>query len=226
MEFLARVLVLVIGYAFGIFQTGYIYGKMRGVDIRQHGSGNTGATNTLRTFGWKGGVITFAGDCLKAVLAIWVATLLLTDWVYADALVIQIYAGLGAVLGHNFPFYLNFKGGKGIACTAGVAFVVCPATVPVCLTVFVLCLALSQYVSLGSILMALLFIIQVFVFNGYGILELYGTDVMEFNILAFILGAMAIIRHKDNIIRLAKGAENKIGKKPEITTDNQDSKEV
>ena len=74
--------------------------------------------------------------------------------------------------------------------------------------------------------MALLFIIQVFVFNGYGILELYGTDAMEFNILAFILGAMAIIRHKDNIIRLAKGTENKIGKKPEITTDNQDSKEV
>ena len=226
MEFLARVLALAIGYAFGIFQTGYIYGKMRGVDIRKHGSGNTGATNTLRTFGWKGGVITFAGDCLKAVLAIWVATLLLTDWVYADALVIQIYAGLGAVLGHNFPFYLNFKGGKGIACTAGVAFVVCPAAVPVCLTVFILCLALSQYVSLGSILMALLFIIQVFVFNGYGILELYGTDAMEFNILAFILGALAIIRHKDNIIRLAKGTENKIGKKPEITTDNQDSKEV
>ena len=221
-----RLLALAIGYAFGIFQTGYIYGKMKGVDIRKHGSGNTGATNTLRTFGWKGGAITFAGDCLKAVLAILVASFLLEEYFYDDMLVLQLYAGLGAVLGHNFPFYLNFKGGKGIACTAGVAFAICPAAVPVCLTVFILCLALSQYVSLGSILMALLFIIQVFVFNGYGILGLYGSDAMEFNILAFILGAMAIIRHKDNIVRLAKGTENKVGKKPEITTDNQDSKEV
>lgn len=226
MEFIVRIIALVIGYVFGIFQTGYIYGKLRGVDIRKHGSGNTGATNTLRTFGWKGGVITFAGDCLKAVFAILLVSVLLKDYFEGDMLVLQIYAGLGAVLGHNFPFYLRFKGGKGIACTAGVAFVVCPAAVPVCLTVFVLCLALSQYVSLGSILMALLFIIQVFVFNGYGILGLSALGTVEFNVLAFILGAMAIIRHKDNIIRLAKGTENKIGKKPEISTENKDSKEA
>ena len=225
MEILARVLALAIGYAFGIFQTGYLYGKSKGVDIRKHGSGNTGATNTLRTFGWKGGALTFAGDCLKAMLAIWVAGWLLGDMVYTDVQVIELYAGLGAVLGHNFPFYLGFKGGKGIACTAGVTFVVCPAAVPVCLTVFILCLVLSQYVSLGSILMALLLIIQVFVFNGYGILDLYGPDITEFNILIFILGVMAIIRHKDNLVRLFNGTENKIGKKPEIA-EEQDSKEV
>lgn len=208
-----RLAALAIGYVFGIFQTGFIYGKLHGVDIRKHGSGNTGATNTLRTFGWKGGVITFAGDCLKAVLAILLVKYLLGDSFEGDIKILEMYAGLGAVLGHNFPFYLKFKGGKGIACTAGVAFAVCPAAVPVCLTVFLLCLALSQYVSLGSILMALLFIIQVFVFNFYGILGLDEVAILEFNILAFVFGAMAIIRHKDNIIRLINGTENKIGKK-------------
>lgn len=208
-----RLAALAIGYVFGIFQTGFIYGKLHGVDIRQHGSGNTGATNTLRTFGWKGGVVTFIGDCMKSILAIILVKYLLGDSFEGDIKVLEMYAGLGAVLGHNFPFYLKFKGGKGIACTAGVAFAVCPAAVPVCLTVFLLCLALSQYVSLGSILMALLFIIQVFVFNFYGILGLEGAAVVEFNILTFIFGAMAIIRHKDNIVRLINGTENKIGKK-------------
>ena len=208
-----RLAALAIGYVFGIFQTGFIYGKLHGVDIRQHGSGNTGATNTLRTFGWKGGVVTFIGDCMKSILAIILVKYLLGDSFEGDIKVLEMYAGLGAVLGHNFPFYLKFKGGKGIACTAGVAFAVCPAAVPVCLTVFLLCLSLSQYVSLGSILMALLFIIQVFVFNFYGILGLADNAVVEFNILAFVFGAMAIIRHKDNIVRLINGTENKIGKK-------------
>ena len=200
-----RLAALAIGYLFGIFQTGFIYGKLQGVDIRQHGSGNTGATNSLRTFGWKGGVITFAGDCLKAVFAILLVKSIFGEYFDGDVKVLEMYAGLGAVLGHNFPFYFKFKGGKGIACTAGVAFTVCPAAVPVCLTVFVLCLALSQYVSLGSILMALLFIIQVFVFNFYGVLGIEATAVAEFNVLAFVFGALAIIRHKDNIIRLMNG---------------------
>ena len=208
-----RLAALAIGYVFGIFQTGFIYGKLHGVDIRQHGSGNTGATNTLRTFGWKGGVVTFIGDCMKSILAIILVKYLLGDSFEGDIKVLEMYAGLGAVLGHNFPFYLKFKGGKGIACTAGVAFAVCPAAVPVFLTVFLLCLALSQYLSLGSILMELLFIIQVFVFNFYGILGLADNAVVEFNILAFVFGAMAIIRHKDNIVRLINGTENKIGKK-------------
>lgn len=208
-----RILALLIGYVCGVFQTGFLYGKLQGVDIRNHGSGNTGATNSLRTFGWKGGIITFGGDCIKAVLAIVLAKYLLGPMFEGDIKLLEMYAGLGAVLGHNFPFYLKFKGGKGIACTAGVAFTVCTATAPVCLTVFLLCLALSGYVSLGSILMALLFIIQVFLFNAYGILGIAAESVIEFNILAFVFGAMAIIRHKDNIVRLMQGTENRFGKK-------------
>ena len=210
-----RIAALAIGYLFGTFQTGYIYGKLKGVDIRNYGSGNTGATNSLRTFGWKGGVLTFVGDCIKAILAIVVVKLLLGESFEENIQILELYAGMGAVLGHNFPFYLKFKGGKGIACTLAVAFAVCPGTVPVCLTVFFLCLALSRYVSLGSILMVLLFMIQVFVFNFYGVLGMTGNEIIEFNILAVIFCAMAIIRHRANIVRLIKGTGNKIGQKAE-----------
>lgn len=208
-----RFAALAIGYCLGLFQTGFIYGKAHGIDIREHGSGNSGATNTLRTLGWKAGIITFAGDCLKAVLAIVIVKLLFGESFTEDIKVLEMYAGFGAVLGHNYPFYMKFKGGKGIACTVGVAFSVCPAAVPVCLTVFLLCLLLSKYVSLGSILMALLFIIQVILLNFYGILGIAEANVLEFNILAFALGVLAIYRHKANIIRLANGTENKIGQK-------------
>lgn len=208
-----RLAAIAIGYAFGLFQTGFLYGKTQGIDIREHGSGNSGATNTLRTLGWKAGLITFAGDCLKSVFAILLVKFLFANSFTGDLNVIGMYAGLGVVLGHNFPFYMKFKGGKGIAATAGVCFALCPQTVPVCLTVFVLCLIFSKYVSLGSILMALLLVIQVFLFNAYGILGIAESNIWEFNILTLIFGAMAIYRHKANIVRLINGTENKIGQK-------------
>ena len=210
-----RLAAVAIGYVFGLFQTGFIYGKTQGIDIREHGSGNSGATNILRTLGWKAGVITFAGDCLKAVIAVLLVKYLFMDMFTGDMKVLEMYAGFGAVLGHNYPFYMNFKGGKGIATTSGVCFVVCPQAVPVCLTVFVLCLVMSKYVSLGSILMILLFVIQIFMFNAYGILGISENGVLEFDILAFLFGALAIYRHRENIVRLIKGTENKIGKKVE-----------
>lgn len=210
-----RLAAIVIGYVFGLFQTGFIYGKTQGIDIREHGSGNSGATNTLRTLGWKAGVITFVGDCLKAVVAILVVKYLFQDMFTEDMKVLEMYAGFGTILGHNYPFYMNFKGGKGIATTSGVCFVVCPQAVPVCLTVFVLCLVLSKYVSLGSILMILLFVIQIIMFNAYGILGIAKNSILEFNILALIFGALAIYRHRANIVRLINGTENKIGKKVE-----------
>ena len=210
-----RIVAVVIGYMFGLFQTGFIYGKTQGIDIREHGSGNSGATNTLRTLGWKAGAITFAGDCLKAVIAILVVKYLFGDMFPEDIKVLEMYAGFGTVLGHNYPFYMNFKGGKGIATTSGVCIMVCPQAVPVCLTVFVLCLVLSKYVSLGSILMILLFLIQILMFNAYGIIGVAENNVLEFNILAFLFSALAIYRHRANIVRLAKGTENKVGKKVE-----------
>ena len=210
-----RLIALVIGYFFGVFQTGYIYGKLHGIDIREHGSGNAGATNTLRTLGMKAGAITFVGDCLKSVAAILLVTYFFGDYFAGDARVLGLYAGLGAVLGHNFPFYLKFKGGKGIACTAGVVMAVCPQAVPSCLAVFGLCLWLTKYVSLGSILMAALFMIQVVEYNFMGALGLPAENVLEYDILAIIFGVMAIWRHKANIGRLLAGTENKVGSKKE-----------
>ena len=212
---------IIIGYLLGCFNLAFIISKVKKIDLQNTGSKNLGASNTFITVGKGLGVLVGACDIFKCTLVVILVRVLFPEMDY-----LPYIAGVACVLGHMFPFYLKFKGGKGIASTGGVAIAVCPLTVPLCLGTFIVCVKKTRYVSLGSILMALLFIIQVFVFNGYGILELYGTDAMEFNILAFILGAMAIIRHKDNIIRLAKGTENKIGKKPEITTDNQDSKEV
>ena len=211
-----RLIALVIGYFFGAFQTGYIYGRLHGIDIREHGSGNAGATNTLRTLGMKAGVITFAGDCLKPIAAILLVTYFFGDYFTGDARVLGLYAGLGAVLGHNFPFYLKFRGGKGIACTAGVVMAVCPQAVPSCLAVFVLCLWLTKYVSLGSILMAALFMIQVVEYNFMGAIGLPTENVLEYDILAIIFGVMAIWRHKANIGRLLAGTENKIGSKKKV----------
>lgn len=210
-----RIIALAIGYVIGAFQTGYFYGKAHGIDIREHGSGNAGATNTLRTLGWKAGVITFAGDCLKAVGSVLLVVAILGANFDGDPRVLGMYAGLGAVLGHNFPFYLKFKGGKGIACTAGVAFAVCPEAVPACFAAFVICLWLTKYVSLGSILMATLFIIQIIEFNFMGVFGFSTANAIEYSVLAVVFGLLAIWRHKANIERLLAGTENKVGSKKE-----------
>lgn len=206
-----RVIALAMGYVIGAFQTGYFYGKAHGIDIREHGSGNAGATNTLRILGWKAGAVTFAGDCLKAIAAILLVNWLLGSQFSGDVRILEMYAGLGAVLGHNFPFYLKFKGGKGIACTAGVVMALCPLAVPACLAVFVMCLWLTKYVSLGSILMAVLFMIQVIEFNCLGVLNLPAENILEYDILAVVFGMLAIWRHRANIERLLAGTENKVG---------------
>lgn len=208
-----RLVAVAVGYLFGIIQTGYIYGKINGVDIRKQGSGNTGATNSLRTFGLKGGLFTFLGDLLKTVLAILVVELLFGNAFAGDVCVLKLYAGLGVILGHNFPFYLNFKGGKGIACSLGVVLMVYPMAAPISLTVFLLTVVISKYVSLGSILAIILVAIQVIVFNANGLLNLDANAVIEVNILTVFLTGLAIIQHRANIGRLLKGTENKIGKK-------------
>ncbi len=116
---MVRLLCLAIGYLFGLFQTSYIYGRMHGIDIREHGSGNAGTTNALRTLGLKAGLITFAGDCLKCILAV-VTVRLLFGQSHAECIrLLGLYAAAGTILGHNFPCYLKFRGGKGIAATAG-----------------------------------------------------------------------------------------------------------
>ena len=211
-----RLICLAIGYLFGLFQTGYIYGMINHVDIRKHGSGNAGTTNALRTLGWKAGAITFIGDCLKCVLAV-----LLVRFIFADSSHVEllaIYAGLGAVLGHNFPFYLNFKGGKGIASTVGLILAVNPVMFLIVAIVFIAIVWFTQYVSLGSIVIMVLFVIQVVIYGQMDGFGLTGGELYEFYAIAIVLAALAIWRHRANMKRLATGTENKtdlrkIGKK-------------
>ena len=209
----ARVIALAIGYVCGLFQTGYIYGRTKGVDIRNEGSGNAGTTNSLRVFGWKAGLITFLGDLCKAILAE-VLVKVIFDGSYPDSIkVLELYAGFGTVLGHNFPCYLKFKGGKGIACTAGVILAVCPLAAPICLVLFIGSIAITRYVSLGSILVVIAYLIQVIVFGQMGYLHMEAEYLPEFYIITACFTGMALWRHRANIKRLLNGTENKLGMK-------------
>ena len=161
-----RVICLVIGYAFGLIQTGYLYGKTQHIDIRTKGSGNAGTTNALRTMGWKAGVITLLGDCLKCVFAVLVVRLIFGG-TYGDIMpVLSQYAGLGAILGHNYPFYMKFKGGKGIAVTAGIIITTWNIWIMlICLAVFLASVAATKYVSVGSLVVVVTYFICVVVYG-------------------------------------------------------------
>lgn len=209
----ARVIALAIGYVFGLFQTGYLYGKSQGIDIRKEGSGNAGTTNSLRVLGAKAGIITFAGDLFKAIFAVLVVKAIFGN-TYPDAIkILELYAGFGAVLGHNFPFYLNFKGGKGIACTSGMILAVFPLSAPICLVLFIGSIAITRYVSLGSILVVVSYLIQVLIFGQMGYLHIDAVYLPEFYIVSACFTAMGLWRHRANIKRLLNGTENKFGMK-------------
>ena len=121
------------------------------------------------------------------------------------------------MLGHNFPFYLKFKGGKGIACTSGMILAVCPIAAPICLVLFIAAVGITRYVSLGSILVVISYLIQVIVFGQLGYLHLEGAVLVEFYIVSACFTAMALWRHRANIKRLLSGTENKFGTKKEET---------
>ena len=204
-----RLVCLLIGYIFGLFQTGYFYGKTQGVDIRKMGSGNAGSTNALRTMGIKAGMITLLGDCFKCVIAVLVVRGIYGQS-HADILpLLSLYTGFGAVLGHNFPFYLKFKGGKGIACTSGMILAVCPLAAPVCLVLFIGSIAITRYVSLGSILVVTSYLVQVLIFGHMGYLHIDAAYLPEFYVVSACFTAMALWRHRSNIGRLLHGTENK-----------------
>lgn len=198
-----RVLSILIGYVFGCFQTAYIVGKLsKNIDIREHGSGNLGATNALRVLGFKDGAITFLGDFLKAVLAV-----ILTKMLFDDPLM-GFYAGLGCIIGHNWPVFLKFKGGKGISSTLGVATAINPIIGLILMVIGFITIYISKFVSLGSILMSISLPILMTVFY---------SDKVEYIILALILMILALYRHKSNIKRLLSGTENKLGQKKDTT---------
>ena len=209
-----RIILLIIGYCIGNIETGYIFGKLNKMDIRNYGSGNAGATNTLRVLGVKAGLIVFLGDFCKSLIPCLVVRFIFRENV-SLSYVYMLYIGLGAVLGHNFPFYLGFKGGKGVASTAGIIIALDIRIAAVCLVIFIITVFFTRFVSLASIFVMIIFIAMAhfFVKTGYGFAD--GSSTMEFRILVAFIGLLSIFMHRANIKRLISGTENKIGKKVE-----------
>ena len=215
-----RILSLVGGYLFGLFQTSYIYGRMNGIDIREHGSGNAGTTNALRVLGKKAGIIVFFGDLLKACFAALIARLVFNQLDPENIYLYIAYAGFGTVLGHNFPCYLKFRGGKGIAATGGVivGFLDPIMILTAAVVFFGLCI-ITKYVSVASICLVTIFAIEyiVFALNGRYPFdfdnEISYNAMIESIVIVLIMTVMAIYRHRANIVRLIHHEENKLGSK-------------
>ena len=198
-----------IGYVFGLFQTAYLYGKLHGIDIRNYGSGNAGTTNTLRTLGTKAGLIVLLGDIMKCILAIVLTNMLFQNSHPGEIYLLKIYAAAGAILGHNFPFYLHFKGGKGIAATAGMILSFHPWLIPMGVILFFGTFFTTHYVSLGSLLVYAGFMIELVVLGQMGIFGMPQAALNEMYVVAAFLTVMAYYKHKDNIKRLLGGTERK-----------------
>lgn len=204
-----RVVCVLIGYIFGLFQTSYIYGKMKGIDIRKHGSGNAGTTNTLRVMGKKAGAIVLFCDIMKTGLAMTLVRFLFKN-AYGDILpLLALYTGAGAILGHNFPFYLHFKGGKGIACTAGLIIFFHPYMILPEVITFFGTFFLTHYVSLGSLLVQIVLIAEMIIFGQMGLFGMSQGALIELYIITTLLAMLAFWEHRANIDRLIHKTERK-----------------
>jgi len=195
-------IAVLIAYILGSFPTSFIMGKLvKGIDIRDFGSGNVGATNALRILGTKYGVSALVIDMLKGFIAIFIGKLLINE----PANLILILIGLAAILGHIFTIFLKFKGGKGVATSAGVFLALTPIAFSIAFLVFILIVAISKYVSLGSIIASIVLLVAEIIIN----LQNSFADI-EVLIMTVVIAFFVIIRHKANIIRLKNGNENKI----------------
>lgn len=203
---LKLIVCVIVGYLFGCFSTGVLVGKLNNVNIKQEGSGNSGATNALRTMGVKAGLMTFAGDLLKAFLPVLVVRYLFrsSDLWY----VYGLYIGLGVVLGHNFPFWMHFQGGKGIAVTGAVIISLADWKVTVLgVIIFISIVAITKYVSLGSLVVAWYLPVNT-------ILYWRGNEhFVHMLCLSLCFTILAYVRHAQNIKRLMQGTESKLGSK-------------
>ena len=218
MDDLSRITELSLIYSFfayliGSIPSGYIFGKLRGIDIRQHGSGNIGATNVWRVMGKGWGTLTFAFDFSKVFLAAFIKDyskswlpLPPTPW---EASLLDIFLLLGAVVGHNYPVWLKFKGGKGIATSAGGLLWLMPQAFLVVTITWIIVFSIFRYVSLASIVSAIVLP-----------LSILALDPKNFLLLAFssFLSGMAIWRHRANIERLMTGTEHQWKRNKKVKT--------
>ncbi len=193
------VILTIIAYLFGAIPFGLLVAKSKGVDIRSQGSGNIGATNVFRVVGKGWGIFTLVLDALKGFIPAFFFPMLGkldSEW--------GVLFGLVAIMGHSFPVYLNFKGGKGVATSTGMLLGVAPLAVGVGILVWIACMVIWRYVSLASIAAAATIAVAVWIVEDKGLI---------INIALTILGAMVIWLHRANIKRLLNGTENRMGKK-------------
>lgn len=208
-----RLICLFIGYCFGCIQTAYLLGRFFAkIDIREHGSGNSGATNVLRVMGTKMGILVFAVDIIKAVLGYLVCSLIFggigtfynggSELSYLPG----IYGGIGVILGHNFPFFLGFKGGKGSASGIGVILATDIRVALISYIVGIITLATSKYMSLASLILWVGFVSGLVFFR-------FNIEIIGLGVFMLLLSAY---QHRGNIKRLLKGEERKFTFKPNI----------
>jgi len=207
---LSLLLILLLSYLIGSIPSSVWLGKLvHGVDVRDHGSGNAGATNAFRVLGWQVGASALAFDMGKGAVAAGVLALIRVDTLPALGTweldtVVALLAGLAAILGHMFPLYLGFDGGKGVATTAGVLLAITPITMLIVMAIFVAVLLPSGYVSLASMLSAISFPVTAAI-QKYG----FGADLdLSILIVGALLALGIVFAHRSNIKRLIAGEEN------------------
>ena len=198
MDALCYLAIAVIAYLLGSISTGMLVSKaMGGPDLHKVGSGNTGATNALRTMGKQGGAMVFVGDVVKALLACLVGRL----WMGQNG---AMLAGLFVIIGHNWPVFFGFKGGKGVSSTCGVMLMTFWWQALICYVVTLSLIAITKFVSLGSLVLVVLFGILVTATNWGNWLVIAWV---------WVIAGLCIYRHRANISRLLHGTERKIGQK-------------
>lgn len=192
-------IAIVISYLLGSLMFSLIVGRMmRGVDIRKHGSGNAGATNTLRVLGIVPAIIVFALDMLKGMGAVWIGF-----WLADGNLWITVSCGLAAIIGHNWPVFFSFRGGKGIATTIGVVAILSFFPALIAGVIAIVSIIFTRYVSLGSLIFTTLMPIT----------ALLMSEPIQIITTLLIIFVFAVYRHRSNIVRLIQGQENKLGNK-------------
>jgi glycerol-3-phosphate acyltransferase PlsY len=203
---LAFIVIAVAAYLLGSIPTGYLAGRAKGIDIRAAGSGNIGAANVFRILGKPAGILVLVVDGLKGFAACsWLADFIVQSFAAAPDKVegLKIAAGIAAVLGHNYTCWLKFKGGKGIATSAGVYFALAPLAAGIALATWIVTAVSTRYVSIASIAAAVALPTAVWLTK----------DSLFLGIVTTALGLLAIFKHRDNIQRLLNGTEQRFGQK-------------
>lgn len=206
----AYIAIAVIAYLIGSINFSVIFSKkMAGFDVREKGSGNAGTTNVLRTVGKKAAAITLICDILKGVVSIFLAKLIVMMWPDLNGVLLIELAAISVILGHTFPIFFKFKGGKGVATSLGVLLTINWQIGLICLVFALVLIALTQMVSVGSIAAAVLYpVLTIFIHQNY-IVDT-GTNMLIYIAGSIILAIIVVFNHRSNVKRLLSGTENKI----------------